>query len=233
VPAPVPAVSIVVPVVNDTASLERLIGELGRHTSADLEVIVVDGGGDGDLAMRLPRSVRLLRAPCASRGAQLKLGITGASHDWLWLLHADSAGLDGPLSYLAELTEPAWGRFDVRLSAGSPRRERALRVVAAGMNWRSRLTGICTGDQGIFVHRALLERAGGMPPQKLMEDIELSRRLKRVRRPLAPRVALTTSGRRWEANGILATVLSMWSFRLRYWLGADPDRLAASYYGRR
>jgi hypothetical protein len=99
------------------------------------------------------------------------------------------------------------------------------------MNLRSCLTAICTGDQGMFVHRDLLAAVGGMPGQPLMEDIELSRRLKRVRRPRCRREVIGTSARRWLRRGVLRTILSMWRFRLRYWLGADPAQLAREYYG--
>jgi rSAM/selenodomain-associated transferase 2 len=161
------------------------------------------------------------------RGRQLAAGAADARADWLWFLHADSAGTAPALDWLARHRDgPAWGRFDVRLEPAGP----MLRLVGFLMNQRSRLTGICTGDQGIFVHRVLLERAGGMPEQPLMEDIELSRRLKRLGRPLCPRVALLTSSRRWRDRGAVRTIFGMWWFRLRYWLGADPERLARAYY---
>lgn len=230
-----PALSIVVPVLDDGPSLARLVGDLERSADSiplDVEIVVVDAGSRNDPAAFLPEPVRLLRAAGPNRGAQLQLGVDAAAADWLWLLHADSAGVAGPLRYLAGLSQPCWGRFDAALQSCSAWRRYPLRVVGALMSWRSRLTGICTGDQGIFLHRALLDAAGGMPVQPLMEDVELSRRLKRICRPQCPRIALTTSARRWESRGVLRTVLSMWAFRLRYWLGADPARLAARYYGR-
>ena len=109
-------------------------------------------------------------------------------------------------------------------------KRQSLVVVAALMNWRSRLTGIATGDQGIFAHRSLLDAVGGVPLQALMEDVELSKRLKSCSRPLCPRATLTTSGRRWRTRGVLRTIVGMWWFRLRYWLGVDPERLAGEYY---
>jgi rSAM/selenodomain-associated transferase 2 len=229
------ALSIVVPVLDDGPNLVRLVGELQRsaeETPLDLEIIVVDAGSREDPGLFLPESVRLLRAVAPNRGAQLELGVEAAVADWLWLLHADCSGVAAPLRYLAGLSRPCWGRFDVALSCRSTWRRAALRIIAAFMNWRSRLTGICTGDQGIFVHRSVLEIAGGIPAQPLMEDVEVTQRLKRICRPDCPRIKLTTSARRWESHGILSTVVSMWAFRLRYWLGADPEQLAARYYGR-
>lgn len=118
-----------------------------------------------------------------------------------------------------------WGRFDVRLSGRHP----LLRLVERGMNWRSRLTGIATGDQGIFVSRAAFERVGGFPPLALMEDIALSAALRRLARPVCLRARLLSSSRRWETRGVLRTILLMWRLRLAYALGADPARLARRY----
>jgi len=230
-----PALSIVVPVLDDGPSLARLVGELQLAADSipvDMEIIVVDGGSRDDPALYLPEWVRLLRAAAPNRGAQLELGVEAAAADWLWLLHADCSEIAAPLRYLAGLSRPCWGRFDVALAARSSRRRNVLRIVAAFMNWRSRLTGICTGDQGIFAHRSVLDSAGGIPAQPLMEDVEVTHRLKRICRPDCPRISLTASARRWESRGIVSTVLSMWAFRLRYWLGADPTQLAARYYGR-
>ena len=118
-----------------------------------------------------------------------------------------------------------WGRFDVDIAG----RSRMLPVIAALMNLRSRWTGIATGDQAIFVRRTLFDAVGGFPDQPLMEDIELSRRLCRRHRPACLRQRVCTSGRRWEKHGLWRTMLLMWRLRLAFWLGADPNRLAAQY----
>jgi rSAM/selenodomain-associated transferase 2 len=190
-------------------------------------VLVVDGGshdGPAELAARFGAGF-ISSAP--GRGRQLAAGVAAARGTWLWLLHADTRTTGAALNYLLGLDPaPGWGRFDVRFAPSSP----GLRLIAGAMGLRSRLTGICTGDQGMFVHRRLLEAAGGMPCQPLMEDIELSRRLKRRQRLRCPRQTITSSSRRWNRRGLLRTVASMWRFRLRYWLGADPDRLAREYY---
>ena len=120
----------------------------------------------------------------------------------------------------------AWGRFDVSIEG----RPSMLRVIAVLMNLRSRVTGIATGDQAIFVVRGVFERVRGYPVQPLMEDIALSRTLKRAAgRPCCSRHRVVTSGRRWERHGVWTTILLMWSLRLRYWLGTDPHTLAAAY----
>jgi rSAM/selenodomain-associated transferase 2 len=118
-----------------------------------------------------------------------------------------------------------WGRFDVRLSG-----ERLLfRIIENLMNWRSRITGIATGDQAIFISRSLYEKVGGYADIPLMEDIELCRRLKCHMRPQCLRQRVQTSARRWEVNGPVKTILLMWRLRFAYWLGADPGQLAERY----
>ena len=97
------------------------------------------------------------------------------------------------------------------------------------MNARSRLTGVATGDQAMFVRRAAFERAGGFPEIPLMEDIALSRALKQIGPPLCLRERVRTSGRRWDAHGAIRTILLMWRLRLAYYLGADPQDLARRY----
>jgi len=119
----------------------------------------------------------------------------------------------------------AWGRFDVRIEGA----HRLLPVVAWLMNLRSRLTGIATGDQAMFVRRDAFVAAGGFPAIPLMEDIALSKRLKRASRPVCLPDRVVTSGRRWEQNGILSTVLLMWRLRLAFFFGADPGKLAQRY----
>jgi len=119
----------------------------------------------------------------------------------------------------------AWGRFDVEI-AGT---HRLLPIIAFFMNLRSRVTGIATGDQAIFMRRDAFVAAGGFPPIALMEDIALCKRLKRIGSPLCLRERVVTSGRRWEHNGVLSTIGLMWGLRLAYFLGADPGKLARRY----
>ena len=221
------AVSVVIPVLNDADALSGLLRAL-QH--ADLQVIVADGGSsDASAQVAAAAGAELVRAP-RGRGPQLAAGAAAAQGRFLWLLHADSR-LTAPASeYLRVIGsgDPAasWGRFDVAFDDASP----SLRMVATLMNWRSRATAVCTGDQGIYVARALLQRVGGVPQQSLMEDIELSKRLKISGGPRVEGPQLITSARRWRAGGVWRTIVFMWWFRLRYWAGADPERLAREYY---
>lgn len=222
-----PRVSILVPVLNDAEPLERLLDCLRAAADARVELLVIDGGS-ADASRDVARSAGVdeLLEGARGRGAQLALGAERARGTWLWMLHADSEPDPACLAHLlARDDRPGWGRFAVRLTGST-----LLPVVAWSMNGRSCLTGICTGDQGIFVHREWLARVGGMPSQPLMEDVELSRRLKRLARPACRTEPIGTSSRRWLKRGVVRTILGMWWFRLRYWAGADPQQLAREYY---
>jgi rSAM/selenodomain-associated transferase 2 len=163
-----------------------------------------------------------------SRAAQMNAGATAAHGGSLLFLHADTRLPDGADRLIAQaLHTRAWGRFDVQIEGRHP----MLRVVAAMMNLRSRITGIATGDQAMFMSRAAFRQAGGFPAQPLMEDIELSVRLRRIGRPACLAACVVTSGRRWERDGAWRTILLMWRLRFAYWRGAPPADLHRRYYG--
>lgn len=220
------SVSVVIPVLNDARALACLLESLGQQPD---EILVVDGGSrDRSQTVAAAAGVRLLTS-APGRGHQLGEGARAAQGDVLWLLHADTRLLAPVERYLALLrAQRGWGRFDVRLSPATP----LLRLVALLMNRRSRLTRICTGDQGMFVHRDALARIGGVPDQPLMEDIEMSRRLRPVATFTALALPLETSARRWQERGVLRTILAMWWLRARYWAGAAPTDLVRDYYDR-
>ena len=219
-------ISIIIPVRNDADALHRLLRTLTSFSDPALEVLVVDGNSeDGSAECARRANVRVIASP-PGRGVQLNAGVRASHGEWVWMVHADTGICAEALAFIRSCPDSVWGRFDVTFDPPS----RAMRAIAAMMNWRSRATGICTGDQAIFCHRRVLEEVGGMPEIPLMEDIELSRRLRRTSRPVCPPIRVTTSPRRWQRDGIPATVLSMWMLRLRYWAGADPAELARAYY---
>lgn len=223
--AKAPSVSIVVPVLNERDGIDRLFCRL---PSRAVEVVVADGGSeDGTLELLDSLPCTVVRAG-KGRARQMNAGARVAGGDVLVFLHADTRLPAGFLDELAAFHDSrlAWGRFDVRLSGRHP----VLRLVEFMMNLRSRVTGICTGDQAIFVEREAFDEIEGYPDIPLMEDIELSSRLKRMTRPWCSRLRVTTSSRRWEEEGILPTILLMWRLRLAYWLGAAPEALARRYY---
>lgn len=224
-------VSIILPVLNEADSIGTALAALRPLREAGVEVVVVDGGSiDNSFALAVPHADLVLLAPCG-RGRQLQAGAAAAQGDVLLFLHADTRLPAGALAAMqAALADGSrqWGRFDVMIAGKSP----LLPVVARMMNLRSRLTGIATGDQAIFATRRAYEACGGFPDQALMEDIEGAKRLRRISRPACLRLRVTTSGRRWDANGALRTIGLMWSLRLLYWLGISPARLARIYgYG--
>lgn len=220
--------SIVVPVLNEAGMIDSALAALAPLRSRGHELIVVDGGSrDETVARAIGRCDRLVESE-RGRACQQNAGAAVATGDILLFLHVDCELPDAADAVIvAALSDgrAAWGRFDVALTGRHP----LLRIVARAMNLRSRLTGIATGDQAIFVARPLFQRVGGFPAIALMEDIALSDRLRRESPPACLRDRVIASGRRWERHGVLRTILLMWRLRLAYFFGADPERLAAIY----
>ena len=219
-------ITFVVPVLNEAAGIVRALRALAPLRARGHEVIVVDGGSeDGTADLARPLADRVLAAP-RGRALQMNAGAGAAHGDAFLFLHADVRLPQGADRMVQEaLAARRWGRFDVALD--SPRA--LLALVGAMMNLRSGLTGIATGDQALFVRRDVFESTGGYAEIPLMEDIELSARLRRIERPACLRARVLVSARRWEAHGALRTIVLMWRLRLAYFLGADPGRLAERY----
>jgi rSAM/selenodomain-associated transferase 2 len=218
---------IIIPVLNEADSIVATLNHLQAARDAGHQVIVVDGGSQyHTAALAAPLADRVLSAPCG-RARQMNAGAAVSNATALLFLHADTRLPAHAVDAIqAALLRRPWGRFDVRISG----RPRMLRVVAAAMNLRSRLTGIATGDQAIFVGRNAFDAVGGFPDQPLMEDIELSRRLKRLAPPACLRERVLTSGRRWETHGVWPSILLMWRLRFDYWRGVPAERLATRYH---
>jgi len=226
-----PGVSIIVPVFNEAETIEAFLVSVRESCGGRTQIIVVDGGStDATASIARPRCDRLVESR-KERAAQMNAGVRYASADIFWFLHADSRlpkHSDELIRDALARSGRSWGFFHVRLSGS----DLMLRVVERLMNWRSHLTGIASGDQGIFVTRDLFERIGGFPEIALMEDIAISGNLKVTGRPVCPSQNLVTSSRRWENNGMLRTIFLMWKLRLLYFLGVEPGKLARMYYGR-
>jgi len=221
-------ISVVIPARNEAGHIAATLAPLQPLRQRGHELIVVDGGSTDSTVVQAQPLADAVLSSAPGRARQMNAGAQAARGTVLWFLHADTlAPPDADRLLLAALEDKhaAWGRFDVRLSGRQP----LLRVVERQMNLRSCLSGIATGDQGIFVRRAAFDAVGGFPDQPLMEDIALSTRLKQIGKPVCLRPPLVTSSRRWESRGILRTILLMWRLRLLYALGADPARLARLY----
>ena len=219
--------SIVIPTLNEAQSIESTLTALQRFRQQGVEIVLVDGGSqDQTETLAKPWVDALLSAP-PGRSSQMNAGAQRAHGDVLLFLHADTQLPADSIEQLSHaIAEGAgWGRFDVRISG----RAWMFGVVSWLMNKRSRLTAIATGDQAIFVERVLFEGVGGFPAQALMEDIELSKRLKRLQKPHCLPGPAVTSGRRWEKHGVWKTIFLMWRLRWLYWCGVAPERLAEKY----
>ncbi len=222
-----PALSIVIPALNEAAGIEATLRALQPLRARGVELVLADGGsGDGTAALARTWVDAVADAP-RGRALQMNAGAALARAEVLLFLHADTRlpPLADVLVLQAVATGACWGRFDVRIEG----RPWVLRVVATLMNLRSRASGIATGDQAIFVTREAFDRVGGFPAQPLMEDVEISRRLKRLGRPACLSAKVCTSGRRWEQRGVWRTILLMWQLRWRYWRGESAARLAEAY----
>jgi rSAM/selenodomain-associated transferase 2 len=220
--------SIIIPVLDEGEAIAAALDALADLRRLGTEVIVVDGGSRDDTVRRAQSGADLVIDGPRGRALQMNTGANAAAGDVLLFLHADTRlppAADRLVLEGLEQSGRAWGRFDVKIPSSHP----LLILGARLMNRRSRMTGIATGDQAIFVQREVFAAIGGFPPIALMEDVALSKRLKRVSPPLCIRDRVVTSARRWEANGVLRTILLMWWLRLAFFFGSDPATLAKRY----
>ena len=221
-----PAVAIIIPMLNESEIIVEKLQSL-QYLRPQCELILVDGGSlDGSVDLARPWVDKLVVSP-AGRAKQMNAGVAATSAELLLFLHLDTQVPGNLMALLAAQRDGCdyWGRFDVTIDG----QHWMLPVVAFFMNMRSRVTGIATGDQGIFMSRSLFHKVGGFPDQPLMEDIEMSRRLLKAVRPACLRQKVITSGRRWEQHGAIRTICLMWSLRWAYWCGEAPDKLAERY----
>ncbi|MEE9345099.1 MAG: TIGR04283 family arsenosugar biosynthesis glycosyltransferase [Methylococcales bacterium] len=221
-----PLLSIIIPTWNESSCIDTILTLL-QPIRQWAEIIVVDAGSE-DSTQNLARPLAdLVITSKKGRAVQMNTGANRASGDYLLFLHADT---QMPLATQSALfitlkSTPVWGRFDIVLSGQTT----ILQIVAIFMNWRSRLTGIATGDQGIFVQQSQFAAIGQFPRIALMEDIAICKKLRKVSRPMCISQPLITSSRRWESAGSMATIMLMWRLRLQYFFGTDPEKLARIY----
>ncbi|MET0985056.1 MAG: TIGR04283 family arsenosugar biosynthesis glycosyltransferase [Steroidobacteraceae bacterium] len=220
--------SIIIPVLNEAPGLNRTLRDIAVLQAQGAEIVLVDGGSqDATVAIANERGFAAIPSD-RGRARQMNTGARHASGDVLVFLHADTSLPRGALQEIALALQGGrhvWGRFDVRIEG----RSCLLGAVALSMNWRSRFTGIATGDQAIFVTRAAFMSVGGYPDQPLMEDIEISKRLRRLSSPACIARRAITSGRRWDSYGVVRTIVLMWKLRWAYWRGVPASELARAY----
>jgi rSAM/selenodomain-associated transferase 2 len=222
-------ISIIIPALNEASNIEETLAPLQPLRSAGHEVILSDGGSsDRTTAIAKPLVDKIISSQ-PGRAVQMNRGAEQAAGDILWFLHADTIPPPNAGSIIIDCLasrSKVWGRFDVSLSGRSP----IFRLIEFMMNQRSCITGIATGDQGIFMLRYAFDQVDGFTDIPLMEDIAMSTRLKGIKPPACIEQKLIVSSRKWEENGIIKTVLLMWWLRLAYFFGASPGYLAKQYY---
>ena len=218
--------SIILPVLNEEASLPDVLARLQYLRQQGHEIIVVDGGSHDNSLMLAQQAADKVIVSQPGRAIQMNSGAELATGDILLFLHADTILPEEVERILSEIEgDTFWGRFDVRLSG----RRFIFRIIEAMMNFRSRITSVATGDQAIFITTGLFEKVGGYPEIALMEDIAISKQLSGVARPLCITNRVVTSSRRWEDRGIIRTILLMWKLRLYYFFGMSPQKISRMY----
>jgi rSAM/selenodomain-associated transferase 2 len=214
-------VSIVVPLLNESAVVPELIKHLNGLNAS--QIIIVDGGSEDNSVELLRQTDFKVIVGTVGRANQMNVGAKLASESMLLFLHADTRL---PSNYQTEIAKAeVWGRFDVQFDCAS----RAMKIIAFFMNWRSRLSAVATGDQAIFIDTAVFDSIGGFPDMPIMEDIALCKRLRQLHAPYSSKVKVMTSARRWSHNGIVKTVVKMWWYRLAFFLGVSPSTLKKGY----
>ena len=222
-------ISLVLPVRNEARLIREQLQRLQCYRAKGHEVIVIDGGSVDATVEQTKGLVDRCEASAVGRSNQMNHGASEAKGDILLFLHADTKlpiNADECICTALTAQDSRWGWFDIKLS----KPQLAFRVVATMMNLRARLTSVSTGDQALFVEKELFQEVGGFPPLALMEDIAISKVLRRRGSPARPVGLVTTSSRRWEENGLISTILLMWRLRFLYFIGVKPQKLREIYY---
>ncbi|WP_461534699.1 TIGR04283 family arsenosugar biosynthesis glycosyltransferase [Spongorhabdus nitratireducens] len=219
--------SIIIPVLNEADQIVATLQPLQPWRAKGHEVVLVDGGSEDHTCELATPLVDQVVTSGRGRALQMNTGARTASGDVLLFLHADTTlPKDGVEQVIENCSnDNGWGRFDVKLTPG----HFLFPLIGFMISLRSRITGIASGDQAMFVTRELFNQVGGFPVQPLMEDIELSRQLKHIMAPQCLKSQVITSSRRWQEYGVVSTILLMWRLRLRYYMGAAPETLAQEY----
>jgi rSAM/selenodomain-associated transferase 2 len=218
-----PTLSVIIPVLHDGEAAGRLFPQIPQRS--DVELIVVDGGHDGDLDRIAGMRAAILRAP-PGRARQMNAGAAIARGEWLLFLHADSR--------LPDDWFPTWNAHAPRADAGWFRfalddEAWQARMIERGVRWRVRVLRLPYGDQGFFVRRDLFEALGGYRDLALMEDVDFIRRVKRRARLVELPAVITTSARRWRRDGWLRRSARNLGLLTLYYLGVPTTRLARWY----
>ncbi|VAW63865.1 Glycosyl transferase, family 2 [hydrothermal vent metagenome] len=221
--------SIIIPALNEALHIIATLKPLQKIRQAGHEIILCDGGSTDNTVSLSEDLVDHCISSKPGRARQMNAGAQHASGDILCFLHADTLApesIDQLIIQSLNQSGKLWGRFDIQLSG----KQSVFRIIERLINLRSCISSIATGDQGIFIYRPVFHKLFGFADIPLMEDIELSGRLRKISRASCiHKHKLITSSRRWEQNGIISTVVLMWQLRLRYFLGTPARVLAQAY----
>jgi len=221
-------VSLIVPVLDDTAAVSVLLERVAAWPRAPREIVIVSGARDAELARLCAAHGCQLIETAANRGAQLDRGAAAASSPLLWFVHADTQPPELALAAIEQAVatgaESGCFRFDFQ---GPPQWRKSLlaRLVAL----RIHMGGMPYGDQSLFVLRDVYAQCGGFAHQPLFEEVELVRRLRHrgTFRALPGRIRVST--RRWERDGWWSRSCHNRWLALCHMLGVPAQRLAGAY----
>ncbi len=221
-------ISVIIPAYHENQRLIELVSQLETMTGLGHEIIIVNGdAADDSYHDKFTSEISVIHSE-KGRAKQMNAGAREAYGDVYWFLHADSEllhPLEHYLKIIINLDKHQWGRFQIKLDG----KQLIYRVIEFMINYRSSISGISTGDQSLFIHKQLFDRVGGFSDIEIMEDIDMTRKLKKISRPVIAKKYLMTSSRRWQSRGVLRTIFLMWKLRLYYFLGVDPKKLAKLY----
>lgn len=223
-------ISIIIPVLNDAESLKRSLPAVKAAMAASafaVEIIVVDGGSQDASVQVAHQHDALVLSSNAGRARQMNVGAARASGDVFLFLHADTLLPVLSQASLSQIAHADWGYFTLRLDEAGW----VYSLLALGIAFRANVTSVVTGDQTLFIRRDFFLQQGGFAEIALMEDVELTRRLKQAVKPKKIQQPVVTSARKWKINGPVRTTLLMWKIQLLYKLGVSPDKLKVMYYG--
>jgi len=224
-------ISFILPVLNEAGIVAAQLQGLQVYRQQGHELLLVDGGSKDNTVEIARPLVDVIAVTGPSRSLQMNRGAELASGEILLFLHIDTSlpeAADQAIVAALAQDKLRWGWFDVRLSNPAL----IYRIIANSMNLRARLSSVCTGDQAMFVEKSLFIEAQGFPSIALMEDVAISKRLRRLARPATVGSKVEAASRRWQQKGVLNTIWLMWWLRLQYFLGVSPERLRRRYYGR-
>jgi len=221
-------ISVIIPALNEADYIKQTLQSVQSLREKGHEVIVVDGGSNDETCDMASEMADQFITLSPGRAIQMNAGAKKATGDIFVFLHADTILPDSAEHKILAIAADKlyfWGRFKVRLSG----KHWLFRIIECCMNIRTRLTGIVTGDHSLFISKQLFEKIDGFSEIELMEDIVISRKLKKISYPLCLSETVTTSSRRWEKHGIIRTILQMWWLRFKFILGAASLALARQY----